>query len=119
MPHARPRGLADRVRAALPEGAEVREVRMFGGLSFMVDGGLAVSAGKDGGAAGPRRGGPLRRPGRVPGCQGGDGQHVHVPRLVARLTASDDDLAFWIAESLLSWLTDAAASVGSRGRGLA
>ena len=41
--------LADRVRAALPEGAEVREVRMFGGLSFMVDGGLAVSAGKDGG----------------------------------------------------------------------
>lgn len=39
--------LAKRVRAAL-SGRDVREVRMFGGVSFMVDGRMAVAAGREG-----------------------------------------------------------------------
>ena len=40
--------LADRVRAAVPHDRPVREVSMFGGLSFMVDGSMVVAAGRDG-----------------------------------------------------------------------
>ena len=40
--------LAERLRVVLASRSAVREVRMFGGLSFMVDGRLAVSAGRDG-----------------------------------------------------------------------
>ncbi|WP_091413872.1 TfoX/Sxy family protein [Friedmanniella luteola] len=40
--------LADRVRAALPADRPVREVSMFGGLSFMVAGSMVVAAGRDG-----------------------------------------------------------------------
>lgn len=46
---ARQTALADRVRAALPDGRRVREVSMFGGLSFMVDESMVVAAGSDGG----------------------------------------------------------------------
>lgn len=41
--------LAERVRAVLPDGVDVREVPMFGVLSFMIDGRLAVAARRDGG----------------------------------------------------------------------
>lgn len=40
--------LAQRIRASLASHRDVREKRMFGGVAFMVDGGLAVSAGRDG-----------------------------------------------------------------------
>jgi len=40
--------LAARVRAALPPGGAVREVSMFGGLSFMLDNRMVVSASRDG-----------------------------------------------------------------------
>jgi len=40
--------LAQRIREALASHPDVREKRMFGGMAFMVDGGLAVSAGRDG-----------------------------------------------------------------------
>jgi TfoX/Sxy family transcriptional regulator of competence genes len=40
--------LADRIRAALPDDRAVREVSMFGGLSFMVDDSMVVAAGRDG-----------------------------------------------------------------------
>ena len=40
--------LADRIRAALPPDRQVREVSMFGGLSFMVDGSMVVAAGRGG-----------------------------------------------------------------------
>ena len=40
--------LADRVRAALPHDRRVREVSMFGGLSFMVDDSMVVAAGRNG-----------------------------------------------------------------------
>jgi TfoX/Sxy family transcriptional regulator of competence genes len=40
--------LAARLRDVLPSYGSVREVRMFGGLSFLVDERLAVAAGRDG-----------------------------------------------------------------------
>jgi hypothetical protein len=40
--------LADRIRAALPDDRPVREVSMFGGLSFMVDDSMVVAAGRNG-----------------------------------------------------------------------
>jgi TfoX/Sxy family transcriptional regulator of competence genes len=40
--------LAERVRAALPQNRPVREVSMFGGLSFMVNDSMVVAAGRDG-----------------------------------------------------------------------
>jgi TfoX/Sxy family transcriptional regulator of competence genes len=40
--------LAERVRAALPQDRPVREVSMFGGLSFMVDDSMVVAVGRDG-----------------------------------------------------------------------
>lgn len=40
--------LAARVRATLPPDRPLREVSMFGGLSFMVDDSLVVAAGRDG-----------------------------------------------------------------------
>ncbi len=46
MPHDE--DLARRVRASLADRGEVREVSMFGGLSFMVDGKLTVAVRRDG-----------------------------------------------------------------------
>ncbi len=40
--------LAARVRSALPPGGAVREVKMFGGLSFMLDGRMVVSVHREG-----------------------------------------------------------------------
>ncbi|WP_458781267.1 TfoX/Sxy family protein [Arthrobacter sp. D3-16] len=40
--------LAQRLRDLLASYQNVREVRMFGGLSFMVDDRMAVAAGRDG-----------------------------------------------------------------------
>jgi hypothetical protein len=40
--------LADRVRAVLPADRPVREVTMFGGLSFLVDDRMVVAAGRHG-----------------------------------------------------------------------
>lgn len=42
--------LAERVRAALPAGRDVREVRMFGGLAFMVDDRMVACVSAGGGA---------------------------------------------------------------------
>jgi TfoX/Sxy family transcriptional regulator of competence genes len=42
--------LADRVRTALPDGRDVREVKMFGGLAFMLDEKMVVCVSGGGGA---------------------------------------------------------------------
>lgn len=42
------RDLADRIRSALADQPAVREVNMFGGLSFMVNGKMAVGANNSG-----------------------------------------------------------------------
>jgi len=41
-------GLADRIRDALAVKPSVREVKMFGGLSFLVNESMVVSARSDG-----------------------------------------------------------------------
>ncbi|MGI8776450.1 MAG: TfoX/Sxy family protein [Acidimicrobiales bacterium] len=41
--------LADRIRDLLPEGADVSEKQMFGGLAFLVGGNMAVAASGQGG----------------------------------------------------------------------
>ncbi len=83
--------LADRVRAALPEGAEVREVRMFGGLSFMVDGGLLVRVEE------ARYDDLVERPGAREAVMGSTSMSPGWLLVDAHGLASDDDLAFWIA----------------------
>lgn len=45
---AKREALAERVRASLPDDRPVREVTMFGGLSFMVDEAMVVAARSDG-----------------------------------------------------------------------
>lgn len=40
--------LTDRIRSALPDDRSVREVSMFGGLSFMVDDSMVVAARRSG-----------------------------------------------------------------------
>jgi TfoX/Sxy family transcriptional regulator of competence genes len=42
--------LADRVRGAVPDDRDVREVSMFGGLAFMVDGKMVACVSGGGGA---------------------------------------------------------------------
>jgi len=42
------RALAERIRTTLPQDRPLREVSMFGGLSFMVDDSMVVAAGRDG-----------------------------------------------------------------------
>jgi TfoX/Sxy family transcriptional regulator of competence genes len=41
-------GLAERIRAALADAGAVREVRMFGGLCFMLNGNMVAGASKRG-----------------------------------------------------------------------
>ncbi len=42
-------GLADRIREAVQDEPGLTEKRMFGGLAFLIDGNLAVSASGEGG----------------------------------------------------------------------
>ncbi len=95
--------LADRVREAVQGEPGLTEQRMFGGLAFLVNGHLAVSAGS--------RGGLLLR------CDPADTDrhvgHDHVSRFEMRgreldgwlhveapATESDEDLARWVRTGL-------------------
>jgi TfoX/Sxy family transcriptional regulator of competence genes len=49
VPMAYDHALADEVRAALPRDVSIQEKAMFGGLAFLVDGNMAVSASGRGG----------------------------------------------------------------------
>ena len=97
--------LAERVRALLPPGRPVREVAMFGGLSFMVDGAMAVAAGRGGGLL--VRTDPARHdellgvPGAEPAVMGtdrpmGPGWITVNPEGLA----TDEQVAFWIGVGL-------------------
>jgi hypothetical protein len=97
--------LADRVRAALPHDRRVREVSMFGGLSFMVDDSMVVAAGRDGDLlvriAPERNDELLGVPGAKPAVMGADR-----PMGPGWITVSHDglttdgQLAFWIQVGL-------------------
>ena len=41
--------LAERIRALLPDGPEVSEMKMFGGLAFLFNGNMSVAASGQGG----------------------------------------------------------------------
>ena len=41
--------LADRIRALLPDGVDISEQAMFGGLAFLVGGNMAIAASGQGG----------------------------------------------------------------------
>jgi hypothetical protein len=98
--------LAQRIRDALAAHADVREVNMFGGLSFIVGGRMAVAAGRDGDLLvriDPARHEELLRHGGEPASMGvdrpmGEGW-LTVPS--ARIPG-DADLAFWVAVGLES-----------------
>jgi len=96
--------LARRVRGVLSGQADVREVAMFGGLSFMVDGRMAVAAGPEGELlvrTDPAENEALLRRGAEPAYMGsarpmGAGW-LTVP--AARIR-DDEELAFWVAVGL-------------------
>jgi hypothetical protein len=93
--------LAARIRRILDERPlAIREARMFGGLAFMVNGGLAISAAQDGSVL--VRVNPLRRDELL--AMGGEAAQMGPNRTMSRgwlrVAASrvvdDADLARWI-----------------------
>jgi TfoX/Sxy family transcriptional regulator of competence genes len=92
--------LADRVRAALPDDGPVREVSMFGGLSFMVDDSMVVAVARDGDLLvriDPARHDELLDvPGARPAIMGADRPMGPGWIAVSRDgVATDEQLAFW------------------------
>jgi hypothetical protein len=97
--------LAERVRAALPQDRPVREVSMFGGLSFMVEDSMVVAAGRDGRLlvrTDPTRGSELLGlPGAEPAVMGAD--RPMGPgwiRVSSDGLVTDEQLAFWVQVGL-------------------
>ena len=113
--------LADRVWAALPNDRPVREVSMFGGLSFMVDDSMVVAVGRDGDLLvriDPARNDELLTvPGAKPAVMGADR-----PMGPGWITVSPDglttdtQLAFWIQVGLDHQAARAKTHSGSRTR---
>ncbi|MET1004808.1 MAG: TfoX/Sxy family protein [Propionibacteriaceae bacterium] len=96
--------LAARVRDALPSGRSVREVSMFGGLSFMVDDSMVVAV---------RRGGellvrvdPARNeelldvPGAAPAVMGDQDMGPSWITVSADGIATGEQLGFWVRTGL-------------------
>ena len=96
--------LADRIREHLGDEPGLIEMRMFGGLAFLVGGHMAVAASGQGGLmvrCDPDRVDDLlARPGaRWPEMRGRQMSKGWVV-VAAEGTETDDDLAFWIQEAL-------------------
>ena len=113
--------LAERVRAALPHDRPVREVSMFGGLSFMVDNSMVVAARRDGDLLvriDPARNDELLSvPGAKPAVMGTDRPMGPGWITVSRdgLT-TDKQLAFWTQVGLEHQAARAKGDLGSRTR---
>lgn len=95
--------LAARIRGHL-QGREVREVSMFGGLSFMVDGTMAVAA-RRGGALlvrlDPERAGELgEAPGAGAALMGERPMGASWLEVSADAATDADTLGFWIGAAL-------------------
>ena len=113
--------LADRVRAALPHDRPVREVSMFGGLSFMVDNRMVIAVDGDGDLLvriDPARHDELLNvPGAKPAVMG-----TNRPMGPGWITVSHDgsttdkQLAFWIQVGLEDRAARAKSHHGSRTR---
>ena len=101
LPKAGPQdALAHRLRRVLAPHGVVREVRMFGGVSFMVNEKLAVAAGRDGDLlvrVDPEAYDRLLQRGGVPASMGTDRPMgrgwMSVPE---QRLADDAELAFWV-----------------------
>ena len=95
--------LAQRIRAALSDH-DVREVAMFGGLTFMVDGRMAVSANAQGDLlvrCDPARAAELlAKPGASWPQMRGKPMSQGWVVVTAEGTDSEDDFAAWIGEAL-------------------
>lgn len=94
--------LAERVRTALADRRDVREVRMFGGLAFMVGEKMAACVSAGGGAllarvSRDRDAGYLRVPG-ARRAEMGAGRSMGEGWIAVDREAltGDDDLRFWI-----------------------
>lgn len=92
--------LAGRLRDVLAAHQNVREVRMFGGLSFMVDERMAVAAGRDGDLlvrTDPATYDDLLRRGGEPAYMGDDRPMgrgwLTVPH---HRLGGDEELAYWV-----------------------
>ncbi len=98
--------LAERIRKNLTSHSGVREVSMFGGLSFMVGGRMAVAAGRDGGLlvhTNPADYVELLQRGGEPAYMGVDRPMGEGWLTVPPIRIQDDtELTFWIAVGLNS-----------------
>lgn len=98
-------GLADRIRDALAAKPSVREVKMFGGLSFLVHGSMVVSASSDGGLlvrADPERAGELLAIKGAQPAEMGAGRAMGNSwiSVAGETIASDESFDFWIGVAL-------------------
>lgn len=113
--------LATRVRAALAEDRPVREVSMFGGLSFMVEDRMVVAAGRDGDLLvriDPTRFDQLlTRPGAQPAIMGADRpMGAGWIRVSHDGIATDEQLGFWTGVGLEHLAAQAKVSPSSKPR---
>lgn len=97
--------LADRIQEALAGQSSTREVPMFGGLSFMVNGAMVVSAGKGGDLlvrVDPQRSPQLiGLPGARPAEMGaGRAMGPSWISVAGEAIATDEQLHFWIGAAL-------------------
>ena len=97
--------LADRIRAALPRDRAVREVSMFGGLSFMADDSLVAAARRNGDLLvriDPARSDELLTlPGASPAVMGADRSMGPGWITVSQESLTTDrQLAFWMQVAL-------------------
>lgn len=104
MPH-NDRDVIDRVRAALSAHPPVREVKMFGGLSFMVNDKMVVSVRGDGELlvrADPARADQLLTATGARTAEMGPGRAMSKSwiSVSADAVATDEDFDFWIGVAL-------------------
>lgn len=97
--------LAKRLRALLVDEPTLREVSMFGGRAFMVNGKIIVSALKDGNllvrVAAEKHDDLLLKPGAVP-AEMGRGREMGPGWITVKLDAiaDTDSLSWWIAAAM-------------------
>lgn len=99
------RELADRIREALAAQLSVREVKMFGGLSFMVNEKMAVSVMNDGALlvrADPERADELLTTKGAQPAEMGAGRPMNKGWIAVReeAIATQEDFDFWIGVAL-------------------
>lgn len=96
--------LADRIRDGLVPQPSLREVKMFGGLGFMINGKLAVFAHGDGGMwirCAPSRVEELERHGaRVADMGNGRNMGPGWLRVSADQVPTEETLDFWLSAAL-------------------